>query len=72
MAAIFWAMMPLLPMPVTTTRPFSLPQRRISSTARLKGSAMAPSRRLARASRAAASVRTNAAGSRQLLSVLPG
>ena len=33
-AAIFCAMMPLLPMPVTTTRPFDSPQWRIISTAR--------------------------------------
>src|SRR5579863_8289910 len=64
-AAIFWATMPLLPMPVTTTRPWDSPQRRMSSTARLKSDAMGPSRRVARASRAAASVRTSAAGSRQ-------
>ena len=63
-AAIFWAIMPLLPMPVTTTRPRSSPQRRINSTARANGSAMGPSRRAARASSAAASVRTNSAGLR--------
>ena len=61
-AAIFCAMMPLLPIPVTTTRPFCPPQCRIISTAREKGPAIGPSRRAASASSAAASVRTSAAG----------
>ena len=60
-AAIFCAMMPLLPMPVTTTRPLLSPQCRISSTARRKASTIGPSRRVARASSAAASVRTKSA-----------
>ena len=52
-------------MPVTTTRPLPWPQPRISSTARANGSAIGPSRRVARASSAAASVRTSAAGCRR-------
>ena len=63
-AAIFCAMMPLLPMPVTTTRPLPSLQRRISSTARSKSAAIGPSSRAARTSSADASVRTRSAGFR--------
>ena len=49
-------------MPVTTTRPLPCPQLKISSTARANGPAIGPSSRLARASSAAASVRTRSDG----------
>ncbi len=44
-AAILRAMIPLLPMPVTTTRP---PQAKINSTALSKASAMGPAMRSAK------------------------
>ena len=49
-AAIFCAIMPLLPIPVTTTRPLPSPQRTIRSTARSNSAAIAPSSRAASAS----------------------
>jgi len=67
-AAIFCAIIPLLPIPVTTTRPRPSPQRITSSTARPNASAIEPaspggaSRRAASASKAAASVLTSSAG----------
>ena len=54
-AAILRAMMPLLPMPVTTTRPW---QAYISCTARSKASAIGPAIRSASARKASASMRT--------------
>jgi hypothetical protein len=57
-------MIPLLPIPVTTTRPLLSPHRTTKSTACSKGSAIVPSSRAASASSAAASVRTSSAGFR--------
>src|SRR5580698_59943 len=55
-------MMPLLPMPVTTTRPRDWPHCKTHSTARSKSAAIAPSSRSARASSASASMRTKRDG----------
>ena len=51
-AAIFCAMMPLLPIPVTTTRPAFSPHFSTSSTARSKSAAIGPSSRAGQASSA--------------------
>lgn len=61
-AAIFLAMMPLLPMPVSRMRPRPVVQAATRSTARVKAGCIGPSRRAANAVSAAASMRTSAAG----------
>ena len=61
-ATTFCAIIPLLPMPVTTTRPRRRPQSTASSTARAKSADIPSSRRAASRSSASASMRINWAG----------